>query len=289
LSVDLMPPSSGLRKQLAEAHLHMQVQNIGVGPALWGIFLLGGDFVALTQQEAKEKIIVALDVPNREQALQLVEQLYDEVGAFKIGMQLYNAEGPSIVKEIQRLGGKVFIDLKLHDIPNTVAEATKVLTNLQAFIMTLHAGGGKKMLAAAAKAAAESVPENGCKPLVVAVTVLTSLSQQEFTEEIGVERSIAEQVVIWAKMAKEAGLAGVVASPQEIEVIRQACGPDFVIITPGIRPLWAAANDQSRIMTPKQAVQAGANYLVIGRPITADKEPKAAARRIVEEIMEVQI
>ena len=149
MSVDLMPPSSGLRKQLAEAHLHMQVQNIGVGPALWGIFLLGGDFVALTQQEAKEKIIVALDVPNREQALQLVEQLYDEVGAFKIGMQLYNAEGPSIVKEIQRLGGKVFIDLKLHDIPNTVAEATKVLTNLQAFIMTLHAGGGKKMLAAA--------------------------------------------------------------------------------------------------------------------------------------------
>ena len=126
MSVDLMPPSSGLRKQLAEAHLHMQVQNIGVGPALWGIFLLGGDFVALTQQEAKEKIIVALDVPNQEQALQLVEQLYDEVGAFKIGMQLYNAEGPSIVKEIQRLGGKVFIDLKLHDIPNTVAEATKV-------------------------------------------------------------------------------------------------------------------------------------------------------------------
>lgn len=242
--------------------------------------------MAFSREQAKEKIIVALDVPSREQALKLVEELYDDVGAFKIGMQLYNAEGPNIVRDIQQRGGKVFIDLKLHDIPNTVAEATKVLTGLQTFIMTLHAGGGKKMLSAAAKAADESVPEGGVKPLVVAVTVLTSLSQQEFTEEIGIDRPIAEQVVSWAKMAKEAGLAGVVASPQEIEVIRQACGSDFVIITPGIRPLWAAANDQSRIMTPKQAVQAGANYLVIGRPITAQPDPKEAAQKIVAEIME---
>ncbi len=245
--------------------------------------------MVLTREQAKEKIIVALDVPTRAQALELVAKLYDDVGAFKIGMQLYNAEGPSIVHDIQKQGGKVFIDLKLHDIPNTVAEATKVLTGLQAFIMTLHASGGKKMLAAAAQSARENVPESGRKPLVVAVTVLTSLSQQEFTDEIGIERPIAEQVVNWAKLAQAAGLDGVVASPQEIDVIRQACGKDFVIITPGIRPLWAAANDQSRIMTPKQAVEAGADYLVIGRPITAQPDQAEAAKRIVAEIMEAEI
>ena len=245
--------------------------------------------MALTREQAKEKIIVALDVPTRAQALELVAKLYDDVGAFKIGMQLYNAEGPSIVHDIQKQGGKVFIDLKLHDIPNTVAEATKVLTGLQAFIMTLHASGGKKMLAAAAQSARENVPEGGRKPLVVAVTVLTSLSQQEFTDEIGIERPSAEQVVNWAKLAQAAGLDGVVASPQEIDVIRQACGKDFVIITPGIRPLWAAANDQSRIMTPKQAVEAGADYLVIGRPITAQPDQAEAAKRIVAEIMEAEI
>ena len=125
--------------------------------------------------------------------------------------------------------------------------------------------------------------------MVVAVTVLTSLSQQEFTDEIGIERPIAEQVVNWAKLAQAAGLDGVVASPQEIDVIRQACGKDFVIITPGIRPLWAAANDQSRIMTPKQAVEAGADYLVIGRPITAQPDQAEAAKRIVAEIMEAEI
>ena len=145
------------------------------------------------------------------------------------------------------------------------------------------------MLAAAAQSARENVPEGGRKPLVVAVTVLTSLSQQEFTDEIGIERPIAEQVVNWAKLAQAAGLDGVVASPQEIDVIRQACGKDFVIITPGIRPLWAAANDQSRIMTPKQAVEAGADYLVIGRPITAQPDQAEAAKRIVAEIMEAEI
>lgn len=245
--------------------------------------------MALSREQAKEKIIVALDVPTRGQALALAEKLYDDVGAFKIGMQLYNAEGPGIVRDIQKLGGKVFIDLKLHDIPNTVAEATKVLTGLQAYIMTLHAAGGKKMLAAAAQSARENLPAGGRKPLLVAVTVLTSLSQQEFNEEIGIDRPIAEQVVSWAKMAKSAGLDGVVASPQEIAVIRQACGQDFVIITPGIRPIWAAANDQSRIMTPKQAVEAGADYLVIGRPITAQPDQAAAAQRIVAEIMEAEL
>lgn len=246
--------------------------------------------MSLTREQAKEKVIVALDVPTRAEALDLVERLYGEVGAFKIGMQLYNAEGPDIVRDIQARGGKVFVDLKFHDIPNTVAEATRVITRRRAAIMTLHAAGGRKMLAAAAAAAKETAEAMGVKkPLVVAVTVLTSISQQEFTEEIGINRPIAEQVIAWAKMAEEVGLDGVVASPKEIADIRANCGPDFAIITPGIRPLWAAANDQSRIMTPRQAVEAGATYLVIGRPITAQENQVEAARKIVEEIMEAEI
>lgn len=245
--------------------------------------------MSLTREQAKEKIIVALDVPTRAEALDLVERLYDEVGAFKIGMQLYNAEGPDIVRDIQAKGGKVFVDLKFHDIPNTVAEATRVITRRRAAIMTLHAAGGRKMLAAAAAAAHDTAEAMGVeKPLVVAVTVLTSISQQEFTEEIGIDRPIAEQVITWAKMAQDAGMDGVVASPKEIVDIRRACGPDFAIITPGIRPTWAAANDQSRIMTPKEAVELGATYLVIGRPITAQENQVEAARRIVAEIMEAE-
>lgn len=242
--------------------------------------------MSLTREQAKEKIIVALDVPTRAEALDLVERLTGEVGAFKIGMQLYNAEGPDIVRDIQAMGGKVFVDLKFHDIPNTVAEATRVITRRRAAIMTLHAAGGKKMLAAAAAAARDTAAAMGVeKPLVVAVTVLTSISQQEFCEEIGIDRPIAEQVIAWAKMAKEAGMDGVVASPREIADIRSACGPDFAIITPGIRPTWATANDQSRIMTPKEAVELGATYLVIGRPITAQENQVEAARKIVAEIM----
>lgn len=246
--------------------------------------------MSISQQQAKEKIIVALDVPSSAEAMQLVDKLSDEVGAFKIGMQLYNAEGPAIVREIEAAGGKVFLDLKFHDIPNTVAEATRVVTNLGVAIMNVHAAGGKKMMAVAAEAAAEQAKAAGvAKPLVTAVTVLTSLSQPEFESEVGIDRPIAEQVIHWAKLAQEAGLNGVVASAKEIADIRNACGSDFVIITPGIRPVWAAANDQSRIMTPKQAVELGATYLVIGRPITASPDPVEAARKIVAEIMTADI
>ncbi len=246
--------------------------------------------MSISQQQAKEKIIVALDVPNRAEAMQLVERLSGEVGAFKIGMQLYNAEGPAIVREIEAAGGRVFLDLKFHDIPNTVAEATRVVTKLGVAIMNVHAAGGKKMMAGAAEAAAEQAKAAGvAKPLVTAVTVLTSISQAEFEDEVGIGRPIAEQVIHWAKLAQAAGLDGVVASAKEITDIRNACGPDFVIITPGIRPVWAAANDQSRIMTPKQAVELGATYLVIGRPITAQPDPVEAARKIVAEIMTADI
>ena len=243
----------------------------------------------ISRAEAKEKIIVALDVPTRQDAMALVEMLHDEVGAFKIGLQLYNAEGPDIIHDIQAAGGKVFVDLKFHDIPNTVAQTTKVITGRGAFMFTVHAGGGSRMLEATAKAKNETAAEKNIQnPIALAVTVLTSISQEEFEQEIGISRKVEEQVVHWAKMAQNAGMDGVVASPKEIKAIREACGDNLVIVTPGIRPRWAAANDQSRIMTPKEAVEAGANYLVIGRPITKHEDPAAAARLIVDEIIEAE-
>lgn len=236
---------------------------------------------------AKEKIIVALDVPTRAEAMALVEQLHEEVGAFKIGLQLYNAEGPDIIHDIQAAGGKVFVDLKFHDIPNTVAQTTKVITERGAFMFTVHAGGGSKMLQATAAAKSETAAAKGmADPIALAVTVLTSISQEEFAQELGISRRIEDQVVHWAKMAQAAGMDGVVASPREIKAIREACGDSLVIVTPGIRPRWAAANDQSRIMTPAEAVAAGANYLVIGRPITKHENPVQAARLIVREIVD---
>lgn len=239
-------------------------------------------------KDMKEKIIVALDVDTREEALHLVNILKDEVGSFKIGMQLYNSEGPSIITDIIDNGGKVFIDLKFHDIPNTVGQAARVMTKKEAFMFTVHAGGGKKMMNQAATSAVNAAREYGVnKPISLAVTVLTSISQEEFNNEVGIDKPIAEQVVAWAKLTKEAGIDGVVASPKEIRDIREACGEDFIIVTPGIRPLWATSDDQSRIMTPKDAVLAGANYLVIGRPITNHANPVEAARLIAKELAEI--
>lgn len=233
----------------------------------------------------KEKLIVALDVDTKEQALSLVEKLWDSVGAFKIGMQLYNSEGPSIVKEIQDLGGKVFVDLKFHDIPNTVAQASKVISRLNTFMFNVHAAGGYEMMKKAADSAKDVATDlNINKPLAIAVTVLTSLSQEAFQNEVGIPNTIETQVVKWAKLAQSAGLDGVVASPQEIKAIREACGQDFVIVTPGVRPLWAAANDQKRVMTPEEAIRLGATYLVVGRPITASDNVKEAAKKIVDEM-----
>lgn len=235
----------------------------------------------------KEKLIVALDVSTRQEALQLAEQLWDSVGAFKIGMQLYNSEGPDIIRDIQALGGKVFVDLKFHDIPNTVGQTSRVITRREAFMFSIHASGGREMMEKSACAVREVSEELGTpKPLVIAITVLTSINQEVFEHEVGIARPIEAQVVNWAKLAKEAGLDGVVASPQEIEAIREACGEDFVIVTPGIRPLWAISNDQKRVMTPKEAVLKGATYLVVGRPITAHQNPGAAAKKIVEEMEE---
>lgn len=236
---------------------------------------------------AKERLIIALDVDTTDEALTLVERLQDHVGVFKVGMQLYNSEGPEILKKIHSLGGRIFLDLKLHDIPNTVGQASAVLTRHGVFMFNVHTAGGSEMMKKAAEAAEKVSAENGQpKPLVIGVTVLTSINQKILETEMGVLRSVEEQVANWAKLAKDSGLDGVVASPREIQAIRRACGKDFLIITPGVRPAWAAANDQKRVMTPKEAVAAGASYLVVGRPITAAPDPVEAAKRIVSEMEE---
>lgn len=236
--------------------------------------------------EPRERIILALDVDSERKALELVEKLADSVGAFKVGMQLYNMCGPQIVERIQKLGGRVFVDLKFHDIPNTVAAAARVMARLNCFMFNVHAAGGREMMTAAVEAVQDEINRLKSEPpLILAVTVLTSMSQQQLQTDMFITSKTVEQTVIdWAQMAKECGLNGVVCSPKEIAPIRGACGPDFTIVTPGIRPRWSEANDQKRITTPGEALSLGADYLVIGRPITAAANPREAAQRIINEM-----
>ncbi|MGR6835672.1 orotidine-5'-phosphate decarboxylase [Syntrophomonas erecta] len=238
--------------------------------------------------QARDRIIVALDVDGEREALKLVEQLSGMIGAYKIGMQLYNSSGPGIVERIQNLGGKVFVDLKFHDIPNTVAAAARVMTRLRCFMFNVHAAGGREMMDRAASAVAEESEKLHTKPpLTLAVTVLTSISQLELEKDMLISGLQLEEVVgRWAAMAKESGINGVVCSPREISIIRQTCGNDFLIVTPGIRPAWAETNDQKRITTPRQALDLGADYMVIGRPITAANDPREAAQKIIDELEE---
>jgi len=232
-----------------------------------------------------DQIIVALDVPTREEALAIVDELGAKVGAYKIGMQLYNACGPEILKAIKERNGRVFLDLKFHDIPNTVAAAARVAANLDVFMFNVHASGGSAMMKAAAAALQEEAAKQGKKrPLLIAVTVLTSMSEAELQDEIGVSRAMEEQVAALAKLTRDSGLDGVVASPREIKIIREVCGKDFLIVTPGIRPADATADDQKRIKTPRDAVADGADYLVIGRPITKAANRSAAVEAIVADM-----
>ncbi len=234
----------------------------------------------------KDRIILALDVDTQAEAVQIVKQLGCVLGTFKVGMQLYNTCGPDIVHRINDLGGKVFIDLKFHDIPNTVAAASRVMTRLGCAMFNLHAAGGKEMMKAAAlQAEQEAVRLGGQAPLILAVTVLTSISQAELeTEMLIKDLPLADVVKTWATMARECGMNGVVCSPQEITIIRKACGPEFKIVTPGVRPAWSEAGDQKRITTPRQALDLGADYMVIGRPILKAEDRLAAASRIIEEL-----
>ena len=237
--------------------------------------------------QAKDRIILALDVDSMERALELVNQLKDYVGSFKIGMQLYNSVGPNILTKIMDDGGRVFLDLKFHDIPNTVGAVSRVVAHRGCWMFNVHAAGGAAMMEAAARSSQEEALNMGkTPPLVLGVTVLTSLSQEQLNAEIGIPESVEEIVSRWALLAKESGLDGVVASPREVKAIRQACGNEFLIVTPGVRPLWAGAQDQKRVTTPREAVDSGADYLVIGRPITGADNPVEAAQKIIKELEE---
>lgn len=227
-------------------------------------------------------ILVALDVESADKAVALADALRGSVGGFKIGKQLFTAAGPAMVRELTSRGDRVFLDLKFHDIPNTVAGAIQSAVATGAWMVNVHASGGSAMMKAAAEAAAKaSTAQSADRPLIIAVTVLTSMNDAAL-KEVGVERPMVDQVVHLAKLSKASGLDGVVASPQEIVAIRQACGPTFQIVTPGIRPAdQQGKDDQARTMTPAEAVQAGATYLVIGRPITAAPDPRKAAEAIL--------
>jgi orotidine-5'-phosphate decarboxylase len=229
--------------------------------------------------KSEERIIVALDVGDMGSAEALVRDLKGLISYFKVGLELFTSSGPDVARMVTGHGARLFLDLKFFDIPNTVRGAVKSISSLGASMINVHAMGGGRMMRAAAEAAAES-PN---RPKVIAVTVLTSFEEEEFSE-VGFSNSIGNSVVNLAAQAKEAGLDGVVCSPQEIRPVRDRMGTDFLIVTPGVRPAWSSADDQRRVMTPKEAFNAGADFIVIGRPITADKDPAGAAQRIIEEL-----
>jgi orotidine-5'-phosphate decarboxylase len=230
------------------------------------------------------KLIVALDVDSVEDARRLVAQLRDVVGVFKVGSQLFTAAGPELVREIVSGGNQVFLDLKFHDIPNTVAAAAVEATRLGVSIFNVHAFGGSEMMERTAHAVAEtSQKEQLAKPAVIAVTLLTSANEATL-REIGIDAQPDKLVTHLARMASSAGLDGVVASAMEAPIIRTATAPDFLIVTPGVRPAGATAGDQKRITTPREAIERGADYIVVGRPILRAADPVLAAEQIIEEI-----
>lgn len=220
-----------------------------------------------------DRLVVALDASDRDSILRLADALHGIAGVLKIGLQAFIANGPSIVRELVSRGERVFLDLKIHDIPNTAQHAVAEAASLGAFLATVHTAGGEAMLRACAH---DSL-------LVLGVTILTSLDERELAN-IGFAGTALDNAVRLAQLAKRSGLRGVVASPHEIRAIREACGEEFVILTPGIRPAGADVGDQKRTMTPREAVDAGASYIVIGRPITGASNPRDAALRIVEEM-----
>ncbi len=236
----------------------------------------------------RKKLIVALDVSDMSHALELVARLRDEVGVFKVGLQLFTACGPDIVRRIRALDGEVFLDLKLHDIPNTVRHAVTEAVQLGVSMLTLHTTGGAAMLRAAAEVREDTAGSAGPDLQLLGVTVLTSLRQEDLAA-IGIHRSIEESVLSRAQLAQECGLQGVVASPKEISLLRSGGLSDLLIVTPGIRSSGDSSDDQARIATPAGAISDGADYLVVGRPITQATDPVASVRRICEEMLRGKI
>jgi len=233
---------------------------------------------------ARDKIIVALDVEELAVAQVLAESLRGAAGAFKIGKQLFTRYGPEAAAVIRKSGGRFFLDLKFHDIPNTVAGASREAVRLGAAMFTIHAMGGYDMIRQAVAAVHETTAATGCeRPAVLAVTVLTSLGPDDM-QRIGLSGDLEEMVVRLARLAQKAGADGVVASPREIAAVKDRCGSDFLVVTPGIRPAEARPDDQKRAMTPVEAVRAGADYLVVGRPVTRAPDPRAALESIVRDL-----
>lgn len=230
----------------------------------------------------QKDVIIACDFGSADQALAFLDKFAGEERKpfVKIGMELYYAAGNEIVRELKRRGHKIFLDLKLHDIPNTVRKAMKVLSALDVDMVNVHAGGTKEMMAAALEGLTR---EDGSRPLLIAVTQLTSTSQKAMNEQLRVEGDINDVIAHYARNAKEAGLDGVVCSPLEAGLVKEACGPEFMTVTPGIRFADSAADDQVRITDPKRAREIGSDFIVVGRPITAAPDPVAAWRRCVNE------
>ncbi|MBI5740013.1 MAG: orotidine-5'-phosphate decarboxylase [Nitrospirae bacterium] len=233
----------------------------------------------------KDRIILALDVPDYDAAVEIVHKFRDNIGIFKVGSELFTSAGPRIVKQIHLMGRKVFLDLKFHDIPNTAAAAAAAVARLGVFMFNVHALGGFEMMKEAAEAIRTiSLKENLERPRLIGVTVLTSIDQTALQDELGIGLRMSAMVRHLAGLAQRAGLDGVVASPVDAENIRAHFGKDFLIVTPGIRPSWASAGDQKRILTPGEALRRGADFLVIGRAITAQPDPIGALERIEGEI-----
>ena len=235
---------------------------------------------------SKEKICVALDVDGLEQATQIAKEIKDYVGIFKIGSQLYSSEGHEVVKAIKKIKGKIFLDLKYHDIPNTVANAARIITRMGISMFNIHTSGGYEMMVRTVEAVydeSERLKIN--KPIILGVTVLTSINDLILKNDLKINLSVPDYVLNLAKLAKRAGLDGVVASPKETTLIRKVLGEKFIILTPGIRPLWAtASNDQKRVTTPAEAIENGSDYIVIGRPIIKADNPLEAVKKVVAEI-----
>lgn len=237
------------------------------------------------QTNVAERIMVALDYPHAEEARQLIEALKGIPCYMKVGMQLFYSAGPQFVASLKEQGYKVFLDVKMHDIPNTVKGGSESVTRLGVDMFNVHAAGGKQMMEAALEGVDKALAGSSShKPIVIAVTQLTSTSQTVMNDEIGIAGSVEETVIRYAKLAQSAGLQGVVASPLEVTKIKAACGNDFVTVTPGIRPAGADIGDQSRVMTPPEAFEQGTDFVVIGRPITAAKDPREALESIIQSV-----
>jgi len=229
----------------------------------------------------KESICIALDVDHSETALSLVDQLKDYVGFFKIGMQLFYNYGPDLVQKLVAKGVKVFLDLKFHDIPNTVKQASIAATRMNVHMFNVHTAGGLTMMQQAVEGAKNiSEKENIPMPTLLGVTILTSLTQYMLTRQLNWPGTIDDKVTRLASLSKEAGLQGVVSSPHEIELIRKSCGQDFTIVTPGVRPQWSVLDDQKRVMLPMQAIEKGASMIVVGRPVIRADEPVKAVQQL---------